>query len=620
MCVITIISILLLIFVVGYALREEFAAVLPVVTAGCAILLYILGHFRRMTMIGVLAVAFLLIMALAFALMSKKGRLGMLRELRAYYLNPKAIIVILVLIFIAVVTCGHIAVWWDDINYWATDAKALFYLNGFTGKYGNVAPEFGDYPPGLQIMKWMLLQFGAGEYHEGLAFSGYYLANMIFLLPLLGVLRKRKAITYIPAMLVLFLIPGVVNDVWRYGTCADITLGILYGAVLISIFDEEGHTELFYYLRLSVFMGLMSIIKNTSIEWMAYSIIAMIMYSLVRQKRVRLYLYPILSGVAVWTSWWIYCLCNRRIAKLTSTGVHMVAGGYSLPDETASKAKLFYDGFMFYPMHTENTMLIDLSQLTILVIAAIVLVLLSVQGKISRKASVCMGLYILVTAIISYGAIFIAHVSIFAGETQYTSAEVMAISIARYAAPFTIGLIMMFIYLLCDRCVSGWIPVICAVFVLITTDYYAARDCLWGYRKTIMTDASARGDMIDDAGRRYIEATKDAEYLWNHRVLFLRDDNEIHWVKDTYISSEVAPVPTVYGGVDTVAMTSEDVAKIIRESHASYLYMQELDGDVTLLMQPFLPEGASYEPEQIYAIENADGNIRLIIQENAVNE
>ena len=42
--------------------------------------------------------------------------------------------------------------WWDDYNFWATDVKSIFYRNGFADKYANAAPEFGDYPPGTQMM------------------------------------------------------------------------------------------------------------------------------------------------------------------------------------------------------------------------------------------------------------------------------------------------------------------------------------------------------------------------------------------------------------------------------------------------------------------------------------
>ena len=64
-----------------------------------------------------------------------------------------------------------IALWWDDINYWAVDAKALYYNGGFAGKYGNVAPEFGDYPPGLQLFKWFVMHLSS-DFSEGFVVKG----------------------------------------------------------------------------------------------------------------------------------------------------------------------------------------------------------------------------------------------------------------------------------------------------------------------------------------------------------------------------------------------------------------------------------------------------------------
>ncbi len=589
---------------------------LPVASGTLVLVLYILAMFGSMNWIGVIGALALLMICCSFVLIGSKGKKQFLSELQHYYINPVSLAIIAGLVGIGVLTSGHIATWWDDLNYWATDAKALYYLGHFTGKYGNVAPEFGDYPPALQIIKWCVARLNATEYSEGLSFAGYYVGNAIFMLPLVATFRKRKPVVMVCAFVIALLIPGIVNDVWRYGACADLFMGICYGSALVSVLDRQGHSKGFYYYRIFVLMTLTALTKNVGFEWAVYLCIFFIAVVIMDRSRIqeehgkgyiKYTVYTILTAVSFQLSWWIYCLANRRIAKLTSSGAHMVASGYDLPDETAHKAELFLKGFAFEPMHTDHTWCLDLSQLTLIVSVLLVVISLGLFKKISKKSMWTYLGFMIVTALISYGMIFVAHVSIFAGETQYDSAEVMAISISRYTAPYTVGAIMLLIYML-TSCISGWIPMIaCAVFVLVTTDYQAAYDCLAGYRATVEDDLQGRHQMIDEAGWRYVDYMKDMEQVWGHRVLFLRDDTEIHWVKDTYISNEVAPVATVYAGIDPTWMTTEDIVASVRSSHAEYLYVQDVGVDAGELLQPLMAESAEYVSERIYRIIDIDG-------------
>ena len=83
-------------------------------------------------------------------------------------------------VVMTVCVSSKVVSWWDDYNFWATDVKSLFYLDGFAGKYANAAPEFGDYPPGTQMIKWWFMHFSPGRFREGLMFAGYYFMNLSF--------------------------------------------------------------------------------------------------------------------------------------------------------------------------------------------------------------------------------------------------------------------------------------------------------------------------------------------------------------------------------------------------------------------------------------------------------
>ena len=50
--------------------------------------------------------------------------------------QPGGMITAFIMVIVVTVCVRDKAVsWWDDYNFWATDVKSLFYLNGFADKY-----------------------------------------------------------------------------------------------------------------------------------------------------------------------------------------------------------------------------------------------------------------------------------------------------------------------------------------------------------------------------------------------------------------------------------------------------------------------------------------------------
>ncbi len=87
-------------------------------------------------------------------------------------------------------------------------------MRGFASKYANVSPEFGDYPPGVQLAKWFAVHMNKKEFSEGLAFTGYYLFNFSFVLPLFSRIDKKK-MWMAPILAVMtWLLPGIAD---KYG-------------------------------------------------------------------------------------------------------------------------------------------------------------------------------------------------------------------------------------------------------------------------------------------------------------------------------------------------------------------------------------------------------------------
>jgi len=595
-------------------------------TAGLILVLYVLAYFGAMEFVWIPA-----LIALGF---------GVYRVIRSRSLDKDNVIGFVVFAVLCLVTANlikdHVVKWWDDVNYWATDAKALYYLNGFTGKYGNVAPEFGDYPPGIQIAKWCMLKLSPHIYKEGLAFIGYTLMNMIFMLPLMRAADRMKLPAKIAWMLVIMLIPGIVNDVWSYGACADVTMGIVYGAMLTGIYEivtgfgdgktqsvEPGRTTAsgtasdtgsgrmssLPYVKVALYGAITAICKNTGFMWVTFAAILLIVLTIMNRIRKTPVIFTIIFIYLVQGSWWANCILNRRIAKLTGALARTATGGgMTMPEDASDKLHYYILGFLKEPMHTAHTWALDISAFAMfaLIVACFAFLVFACS---KQKKTVRAGLvYSVVTGLAIYIIVLLSHMSIFATETQYGSSEVMAISISRYGAPFTIGTFMLLICMGADimsglhagnkkreestdndttdagsrdgydRSVIIWIAAI-AVFIMLTTDYPAYGYLLGGYRADRDADLKARAEMIDPEGQEfidYLENMPKEEYdaVKGHRVLFLRDGSRIHWVNDTYISYEAAPIAAVYASRDE-GMTEDEVDEIIRLSHAEYVYSSE---------------------------------------------
>lgn len=616
---ITLAALLVVIYEISYRTGESFLGVMPGVVGGFILVLYLLAFIRGMGYIWIIS-----IIALAGCLILNRkssGQLAIKEQLvrfKNYYFNPQIIIVLVGLILIGIMTSGHVYTWWDDINFWATDSKALYYLNGFPGKYGNVSPEFGDYPPALQIAKWCILKLST-DYREGLAFSGYYVFSVIFLIPILKPFRNKNILFQIVGLLAVILIPGVCNTVWSQGGCADVVMGYVFGTILIDALDYDSCDKSWYYIRLGIYLSILCLTKSSGFEWAVFSgFFIMIMANRhnrnsIDNKRISLkYLWISIGCAGLFqVSWWIFCLANRRIAKLTSSGVHMVSNGYHLPENASDKLQLFWEGLVKYPMHTDRTALINISSLVMLIIFLAIILMLGILGVLKRYEFTVLSAFLVAIAVITYGIILLGHMSIFNGETQYNTADIMAISVSRYASPLTIGFLMLCISIIVSRVSKLWVYCICVAFVMVSTDIPAYLKTVYLYRNSVAEETEERYAVVDESGRQYINVVAGNKTLWGHRVLYLRDADSAHWVKDTYISYYASPVPTVYESFSVSNDGADYIKELIMKNHASYLYVEPQKEDASSLFSNFIGDD-SFKYATIYSIvEDAQG-IRLV--------
>lgn len=625
---ITILAVFVMAAFIAVKWKEDFYDAFPMTISGMILLLYVLAFSQNLLLINWITAGLLVgITGYCVVKRQEKGKVLAL-QLKSELFTWKPLLLLGVMLVITFLVKDKAALWWDDVNYWAVDAKALYYNNGFAGKYGNVAPEFGDYPPAIQLFKWFFLHL-APEFKEGLMFGAYHCMNLIYALPLLVKLKSKNPFYGLIGLIGVFLLPGIVDGIAKEGTCADVTMGLVYGAFLWAAFDDKGHKESFYFARMTLYLCVLVLTKSVGIEWAFFGVVFFLLVYTKRLKEQNISFknkwkpVVLMCASCLFTegSWLMFCLLNRRVAKLTGAGVKIaLSGDFTLPDNTMIKMGHFLRGFAFYPMHMDNTWGVDLSSLAILVLVIAVVILfwkLQILQKWECRRTL---LFIIVTALAAYGIIFLGHITIFAGELQYLDDAIMARSIARYGAPFSVGLIylLMGIYIFSEKKSRMPAYAVCLVFVILTTSLPGAYQTLYGYRATIQEGVAGRDSMVEENAQIFIEkanAIKEKdEDAFRTRTLYLRDDKTIHWVKDTYISYAASPIPVVYSGIATDTMTEADMIQRINESHAKYLYADTVEGNPAALFSSML-NGEEFEYETFYEITEENGALRLFKME-----
>lgn len=626
MAVFQIMALVILILGIAYKEKEAFVDVIPVAVSMLVLVLYGLSFVNGLVWSDYFSIAFLLMIVFLLLKMSAEERKKLAGFCREELLKPGTLIALGMAVGVSLLVGSKVVTWWDDYNFWATDVKSIFYLNGFAKKYQNVAAEFGDYPPGTQMMKWWFLHFNPTEFKEGLMFAGYYFMNLSFLFPLLKHLKKRNLLVMLPAAAALWLFPTTVEVFGCDGCCADLTMAVVYGAFLMAVIDREGHSRLFYYGRQALFLMVLVLCKNTGFMWVAFGLLFAYGYHLFyynksgagknRTKQAMLsdrrgIIWITILPVLTEASWLIFCLLNRRVAKLTGAALHMATGSMNIPDYQSSMVAAFIEAFISYPLHRWKTIAVDLSPLALFLLLLFFVFLLYQRGRIQKRHALLMGSFFLISGLFFYTVNLISHLTIFATETQYLESFGMVSSIERYGAPFTVGGLYLLAYLwMSSGEKSSRIAVICCMlFVFLTADYNSAWRALVSYRDTTENALAERRELVDGAAEAFLKEIGAGESKSIGRVLYLRDISDVSWVRNTYISFEAAPVSVMYGNVDGANMGSSDILNAIEAAHAGYVYADEIEAGEELF-QPFT-DGEPFSYGRLYEVTGEGQELRL---------
>lgn len=629
---------------------------MPVFLCGLVLVLYGLAMVHRLSWIDGIAGIVIGLFTVWVISRGRDGRIEFGRTCLNSMTQPSFVTAVMLLAVIVLCTSGKVVTWWDDINFWATDVKSLYYLDGFAGKYGNVAPEFGDYPPGAQLAKWWFLHFSPQVFREGLAFAGYYVMNMVFLLPLLRNLKGRNLPVMVLTAAALWFFPSIAEVYGYEGFCADLTMACIYGGFLLAVTDRKGKTELFYYGRLALYLSVLVLVKSIGFVWALFGLIFLVLYQhgadrvrgterMRNRKLIPVVALPVLTG----GSWMLFCLLMRRITKTTTTAVkYVTTDEYGFSGYAGEFAAAFLKAFVGSPLHKEKSIAVDMTPLGLYLCICLLVILFcgtggsgsAASGPHSRlhrrvggffdkmhilpdNAGRTVLWFSMASGAAFYGIIFLAHITIFATETQYLEASGMISSIERYGAPFTIGTLIFLAGIWLDYgekvFMKGGMPALfrkygtylCFIlFVALTAGYRIGYHGLAGYRNEVDAKLQERAGMIGEDEARFLEAAGLLGTDYSARVCYIRRGDEPRWVNNSYVSYEASPVSVVYQSVNLDDAPTDWMVQEIRSTHAGYLYVEETDADTGAVFNG-LTEPGKFSCETLYRIEDTGAEMKL---------
>lgn len=641
MTIIHVISFLVIAIAAGYLLRESLSDMLPFVWCGLILVLYVLAFTRSLNLIDIIFPMVAASLAVICVLrLKKEGIQGLVQYKGDNLLSVPFLTYCIICISLPILLSAKVVTWWDDINFWASDLKSIFYIGGFASKYANVSPEYGDYPPGIQLAKWYVMHIAGRGYSESMAFVGYYLFNLSFVMPVFnGVnIDKKAARPFVSIILAVatWLLQGTCDKFGYAGFCADLSMAFVFGGILISAFDidaESKPSSTFYIIRrirTILFLCVLPIIKSTGIIWTIVGMVVFIVVNLLKKKEIvpgseqndnvtfgirRDILWTGLTVAVpfmVWGSWEGFCLLRRRVAQSTATMItYITTDKYGFSEYTGQFIKTFLRGFAFEPLHVDHTW-IDLSALAMLVLVIVSLILLYKRGYISGRAGKFLVIFLPIVGVLYYCLIFVAHITIFGSETQYLEAYAMAASIERYGLPFMMGSILFISWLWLSGNIANekqrsnkqhvWNVIVWLAAVIVLTDLPAAYNGLIGYRNKVEQDLSDRAVFIDESSVLFVEAVRNAFPEGNVRICRVRDGGFYH-AADAYVAYEASPASVMSVSFELSQIDENVLISSISQTHASYVYFdaQEIDSG----------DDFDFEFDTLYRISYEDGMMVL---------
>jgi len=663
----TILAIFILAQIIAYKVEKKLADTLPLMCCGFILVLYILAFFRGMSWIDnaglpIIIVSFFWI-----------WRNGLAKKLLQEFFSIQNICILIFIGLICLSQLGRIATTEEDIAFGATALKALWWLDGFAGKYSNVVPQYGDCPPAIQLFEWFFTHLNTAEYVEGLGYAGYSILIFVLLLPLIdrlesilpirervidaktdnvGVKVARNKKYYVSdkklvskykvqikgnnseiagerlvplnclillgvnaiACILIYLLPSVVNGNYCRESLADVPLAIIYGLLLLTIYENDQKYGAFYFAKISLYGSVIILCRKSGVEWLIFALIFMAINHINNKKREKYnqilwfengakYLaLSIFSWLIVLISWIVFCLFNHRVANALYSGVDPISdSNLRLMFYSTDELWTFVKCMLVESVHIDRSWLLDISIAAAMLMFVVALLTLGKKKIISIHKRNMLTAYIVFSGVSAYMLILVCYIPGVSINKSGLSKQEMLSLISNMGAPWILGTIILLIgvYFKAIEEIDDDRPAVDAyvreqitadnyknvrlmyliVFICISlcADWKAAYNEFVGYRASLKTDIESRECILDEAEKAFVAEVDSNDELWGKRILYVKNAADYRDDHNVYIGYELSPTAVVFGSASAES-SQEDIISIISDSQAKYLYVEDIEG------------------------------------------
>lgn len=570
--------------------REKINTVAQTALGIWMLLLYVLAFFQKLSWIDGISVAFIL--TLIFYL--RKKHLPAKDTVKSLADGP-AVLFVMTVAIISFLVRNKLVTDLDEFGVWGPEPKCLYMLDGFADKYMNLLSGYSAYHPGAMLIEWWTCHLAPNQFHEGLLYVGVWLIILCSVAPVfekLPINRRAAVLLSLPVSGLLILLPSMYGST-NYLLIAEMPMSMVFAGCLLSCFDRETHDEQFQFLRYTVNLAFLMMLKETGVIFAVFVLLFYILLDSAQNKEkpgtrkiafaakgFALALIPMLI-------WRIYCVFYERsnyfsVAfddTVSDIQSHTFALSADLPGYVTSMLKAWWG----QPLHIVITCGLDLTPLAAALLVLALCWYCAGIRVIEKSEAVRFSVLYAGFLFVYMGMLLFMHAYIF-NEPGYLKQETMIFSIGRYAEPLFLGIFVYFVALILrearDRKLQLKRGVAIAVGLFLCARVNLAKESIVNYKgmndqigevRTSVMEQEPVAAFVEEANRYFTE-NDQARILWisdQENVLAQNNTERILW-------HLFAPRTYAYYQVNAEGLTAAELEETIQEQveklHFGYVY------------------------------------------------
>lgn len=558
------------------------------------LLLYGLAFFQKLSWIDGVSVAFLLVLLLYVW----KKRLPVKDTVRKLADSP-AILFVMTVIILSFLVKDRLVTSGDDLGVWGPEPKCLYMLDGFADKYMNLLIGYSAYHPGAMLIEWWTCHFSPDQFYEGLLFVGDWFIILCCVAPVfenLRVKRRWAVLLSFPITAILILLPSMYGSM-NYTLIAEMPMSMVFAGCMLACFDGEPHSKSFRFLRFTVGLAFLMLIKESGI---LFALFILLFYFVLEglKKEGKPDIPTITYGVGGFLLalvptlvWRVYCTVYERSNVFSyafdSTLNDIKSHTFTLTEDLPGYASSMLKAWLGQPLHGTPTIGLDLTPL-----AAAVLVLFlcwyCTRVHILKKPSALRFAVLYAIFLIVYMVMLLfMHTYIF-NETQYLNPETMIYSVGRYTEPLFLGTFVYFIALLLRKkdgqklTVKKWL--LAAAVIFLCSNVELAKNEMISYAGANAQAYAVRAAALEQDQVSAFMAEIDAHFTEKDpaRILWISDQkDDLEFLQRRSFWQILAPKTYTYYQVNASCRYDGELVEttkdLLKQFHFGYIYFDFSD-------------------------------------------